>query len=71
MLDPRHTGPDPEETIRTIGLSLLAAAAVAAGIFFSRQARQQTPESQRVKTVPAGETRPSQIVLEELRKAGF
>lgn len=46
-------------------------AAVAAGILISRQQRADTPEPERIKDVPAGETVPAEFELDELRRAGF
>jgi hypothetical protein len=56
--------------VRTLTVSLLGAAAVAASLLLLRQQREdETRVMPRV--VPPGETLPSEISLERLRERGF
>ena len=55
--------------IRTFTVSLIGAAALAAGPLLLRQQKQV--ESPRLKEVPAGESVPSEISLERLRELGY
>ncbi|MBW3533593.1 MAG: hypothetical protein KY453_00025 [Gemmatimonadetes bacterium] len=56
--------------IRTLAVSLIGAAAIAAGLVFIRQ-QKQTDTTQRLKQAPAGETVPASISLERLRELGY
>lgn len=55
--------------IRTFAVSLIGAAAVAAGFALLRQQKQDEGELR--NEVPAGERVPATIVLERLRRAGI
>ena len=56
--------------MRTLTVSLLGAAAIAASLVLLRQQRQ--PEAPRQPRVtPAGETVPGTISLERLRESGY
>ena len=50
-------------------MSLLSAAALAAGILLMRQQKQD--DAERPKAVPAGETIPAHISLEKIRELGY
>lgn len=56
-------------TIRTLTLSLLGAAALAAGVLLVRQQKEVKNDPPRV--VPAGETVPAKLSLERIRSAGY
>lgn len=57
-----------EGSIRTITVSLIGAAALAAGIFLLKQQMDVGPGAE---PAPAGESVPGSIVLERLREAGI
>ena len=64
---PPFTG--SEDFIRTLVVSLLGVAAVAAGLVLIRQ---KGPEPQlRIRDVHAGESQPGTISLEKLRELGY
>ncbi len=56
--------------MRTLTVSLLGAAAIAASLVLLRQQRQDEDRA-RQRVVPPGETVPSEISLEKLRERGF
>lgn len=56
--------------MRTLTVSLLGAAAVAASLVLLRQQKQPEPPRQ-PRVTPAGETVPGTISLERLRESGF
>lgn len=58
-----------EAQIRTLVVSLIGAAAVAAGLVLLRQ--QKDSEIEEAAKVPAGERVPATIVLEKIRNAGI
>jgi len=58
----------PGGAIRTLVVSLLGAAAVAAGLVLIRQ--QKLPDPQ-IRDVHAGESQPGTISLEKLRELGY
>ena len=60
-----------EGTIRTLAVSLVSAAAVAAGLLLIRQQRNQDVETNLDSVVPAGETLPGAISLERVRELGI
>ena len=60
-----------EGKIRTLAVSLMSAAAVAAGLVLIRGVRHENVEQIAESIVPAGETVPSTISLERLRELGI
>jgi len=60
-----------EGRIRTFAVSLMSAAAVAAGLLLLRQQRHEDVEPTLDNVVPAGETVPGTISLERLRELGI
>lgn len=65
----RHPSPEPcEATIRTFVVSLIGAAAVAAGLVILRQ---QKDPGIFMAEVPPGESVPATLVLERIRSAGI
>lgn len=56
--------------MRTLTVSLLGAAAIAASLVLLRQQRQEDTRAQD-RAVPPGETTPGEISLERLRERGF
>ena len=56
--------------MRTLTVSLLGAAAVAASLVLLRQQRAEDTRPQ-TRVVPPGETIPAEISLERLRERGF
>ena len=60
-----------EGRIRTFAVSLMSAAAVAAGLLLLRQQRHEDVDSTLDNVVPAGETVPGTISLEKLRELGI
>jgi hypothetical protein len=67
----RHPCPETREgPIRTIAVSLIGAAAVAAGVVLLRGDRDSDTDTS-VRKVPQGESVPAPIVLERLRRAGI
>lgn len=64
-----ESGPQPEVIIRTLTVSLLGAAALAAGLLLVRQQRRE--DAERPSLVPAGEQVPAVISLEKLRELGY
>ena len=67
---PSSTTPHPGGPIRTLAVSLIGAAALAAGLVFIHQ-QKQVDAPQRLKQTPAGETVPADISLERLRELGY
>lgn len=59
-----------EGTIRTLAVSLMSAAAVAAGFILIRQQRVEVSAGSE-NVVPAGETVPGAISLERVRELGI
>lgn len=57
------------DTIRTLAVSLIGAAALAAGLVLIRQHREH--EAPRLRDVPPGETVPAEISLDRLRAQGY
>lgn len=55
--------------IRTFTVSLIGAAALAAGLLLIRQ--QKNVDALRFKDVPPGETVPTQISLDRIRSLGY
>jgi hypothetical protein len=60
-----------EGKIRALAVSLMSAAAVAAGLLLIRQQRHEDLEPNPENMVPAGETVPGAISLERLRELGI
>ena len=60
----------PGGAIRTLVVSLLGAAAVAAGLVLIRQQKLPDPQLQ-IRDVHAGESQPGTISLEKLRELGY
>ena len=60
----------PGGPIRTLAVSLIGAAALAAGLVFIHQ-QKQVDAPQRLKQTPPGETVPADISLERLRELGY
>lgn len=60
--------PPTPDSMRALTLSILGAAAVAAGVLL---VRGQKAEDSQPKLVPAGETVPAVISLERLRELGI
>lgn len=60
-----------EGPIRTVVVSLIGVAAIAAGVALLRQDRESGDRNRKVREVPPGESIPSTIVLERLRQAGI
>lgn len=56
--------------MRTLTVSLLGAAAVAASLVLLRQQREQETRPQ-TRSVPPGETLPTSISLDRIRELGF
>jgi hypothetical protein len=56
-------------SVRTLTVSLLGAAAIAASLVLLRQQKPELPRQPRV--TPAGETVPGTISLERLRELGY
>ena len=59
-----------EGTIRTLAVSIVSAAAVAAGVLLIRQ-RGEEVEANPENIVPAGETVPGTISLDRVRELGI
>ncbi len=64
----RSTTSTPGGPIRTLSVSLLAVAAVAASIIVSRQRQERLPTT---RENPAGETQPVVLSLDAIRAAGL
>ncbi len=64
------TGKDVEDTIRKLTISLVGAAALAAGVLLVRQQKQIDPKDS-ASAVPPVRTVQAQVSLERLRELGI
>lgn len=62
---------DKEGTIRTLAVSIVSAAAVAAGLLLIRGTRQDEIPQGAENVVPAGETVPGTLSLDRVRELGI